>query len=110
MARAFTDVLREMAGGATLDDLTEQMAELVTAVLATQKSGTLNLKIKVSPNGLTSVRLSPDIKKTVPEPSRGESVFFVKDGHDLVRNDPRQPDLPLRAVPDVRAPETVKVV
>lgn len=98
MARPFADVLRELGAGSTYDDLTAQLAEVVEAVVQTRKVGELSIKLKVKPNGEGSVIIADEIKAKVPEPARGDSVFFVTSGGSLVRQDPRQADLPLRRV------------
>ncbi|MGE5151191.1 MAG: hypothetical protein ACM3II_13805 [Rhodospirillaceae bacterium] len=98
MARPFADVLRELGGGTTYDDLTAQLAEVVEAVAATRKVGEISIKLRIKPNGDSSVIIADEIKTKVPEPPRGESVFFVTASGSLVRQDPRQQDLPLRRV------------
>lgn len=99
MARPFADVLRELGAGSTYDDLTAQLAEVVEAVTQTRKIGELSIKLKIKPNGEGSVIIADEIKAKIPEPPRGESIFFVTSGGALVRQDPRQADLPLRQVP-----------
>lgn len=104
MARAFADVVRDLAAGKTYDELTAGLAEVVEAVLHTRKVGELSLKITVRPNGEGSVRITDEIKAKVPQPTRGETLFFALEGGGLVRNDPRQADLPLREVRSAPAP------
>jgi len=98
MARQFGDVLRDLGGGATYDELTAKLAELVEAVTETGKVGALSVSLKVKPNGANGVIVQTDIKSKIPEPARGDTVFFVTSGGSLVRQDPRQQDLPLRTV------------
>ena len=98
MARPFADVLRELGAGATYEDLTAKLAEVVEAVVETRKQGTISIALKVKPNGDGSVMIADEIKVKVPEAPRGDSVFFVTSGGSLVRQDPRQQDLPLRRV------------
>lgn len=98
MARPFADILRELGSGNTYDELTAKLAEVVEAVTLTRKVGELSIKLKVKPNGDAGVIVADEIKSKVPEASRGETVFFVTSGGSLVRQDPRQQDLPLRRV------------
>ena len=98
MARQFADILRELGSGNTCDELTAKLAELVEAVTLTRKVGEISIKLKVKPNGDAGVIVADEIKSRVPEASRGETVFFVTSGGSLVRQDPRQQDLPLRRV------------
>ncbi len=108
--RQFADVLREIPGG-VYDELTAQLHEVTEAVMRERKVGELTLKIKLSPNGENSVRLSHDIKAKVPEPPRTEAIFFTDAGGNLLRTDPRQGNLELRSVPtgDAEKPKEVNV-
>lgn len=103
MSRAFADVIRELAGGKVYEDLTTQLGEVVTAVLETGKVGDLSLKLSIKPNGEGSVRVLADVKHKVPTPAIGETLFFATTTGSLIRNDPRQSELPLR---DVKAEQT----
>lgn len=96
--RPFADILRELAGGVAYDDLTAGLAEVVSAVMATRKAGEITLKLSVRANGENSVSISDDIKVKVPKPPRGLNIFFATADGSLVRNDPRQGDLPLRRI------------
>lgn len=104
MSRPFADVVRELAGGRIYDDLTTQLGEVVTAVLETGKVGDLSLKLSIKSNGEGSVRVLADVKAKVPTATVGETLFFATSGGSLVRNDPRQPELPLREVKAEQAP------
>jgi hypothetical protein len=98
--RAFADVLRDLAGGSTYEELGTRLTEVVQAVMETRKSGTLTIALKIKPNGESSVIITDEIKSKVPEGTRGETLFFATAGGTLVRDDPRQEKLPLRAVAD----------
>lgn len=98
MARAFADVVRELSSGQVYDDLTTKLGEVVTAVLETRKAGELGIKLSIKPNGDGSVRVIADVKQKVPEPPRGETLFFATSSGSLVRNDPRQTELQLREI------------
>ncbi len=104
MARAFADVIRELSSGEDYEDLTTKLGEVVTGVIETGKVGEITLKLKVKPNGEGSVLASADIKAKVPEKSRRETIFFATSSGSLVRNDPRQADLPLRDVSAAERP------
>lgn len=98
--RPFTDVLGELAGGATLEKLTADLAEVVTAVCETGKTGKLTLKIDVKPNGMHGVSLDDAIETKVPQEDRGQTLFFTDDEGGVHRRDPRQHEMPLRQVGD----------
>lgn len=95
MARPFADVLRELAGGATLNAAGEDLAKVVAAVKATGKKGELTLKLTVKPNddGGQTVTIADSITIKVPTRSRRPSIFFPTDDGDLSRSDPRQGEL-----------------
>jgi ribosomal protein S28E/S33 len=97
--RQFADVLRELCAGSTYDELTARLGEVVEAVTDTGKVGEISIKLKIKPNGDAGVIVTDEIKTKVPERARGDTVFFVTSGGSLVRQDPRQQDLPLRSVP-----------
>lgn len=98
MARQFADVVRDLDGGNTYDELTAALAEVVSGVMATRKAGELSLKLTIRPNGENSVSIVDDVKVKVPAPPRGQNIFFATEDGALVRNDPRQKTLPLRDV------------
>lgn len=104
MARPFADVVRELGSGRTYEDLTHGLAEVVEAVMATRKGGELTLKMSIKPNGEGSVRITDDVKIKVPQPTRGDTLFFATAEGSLIRNDPRQDSLPLREVAETKAP------
>ena len=98
MSRPIADVIKELSSGQVYDDLTTKLGEIVTAVLETRKQGELSVKLTVKPNGDGSVRVNADVKQKVPEPARGETLFFATSSGSLIRNDPRQAEFALRDV------------
>lgn len=104
MSRSFIDILRECQRGAALLDLDDRLSELTSAVLQNRGAGKITLVIAMKPDGDNSVEVDTKVTLAKPNAKRGKSIFFVNKEMDLVRNDPRQPDLPLRAVETVAAP------
>lgn len=94
----FADVLRSLGSGQTYDDLGTKLTEIVQAVMESHKSGELVLKLKIKANGEQSVIITDEIKQRIPEKARGETLFFTTAAGTLMRDDPRQSKLPLRAV------------
>lgn len=110
--RPFLETLRELRNGATLDDLSEQMAALVAAVRDSNKSGSLNLKISIKPatrNDATTVLIEDDVIVKMPKAERAATIMFTTDENGLSRDNPRQKKLDLRGVPDEK-PEVLKKV
>lgn len=100
--RSIADVLRDLTGGQTYDELNAALAEVVGAVTKTRKAGEVSLKLKIKANGESSVMITDEIKTKVPQDTRGETLFFTTANGDLIRDDPRQSKLPLREIPDAQ--------
>lgn len=98
MARQFGDVLRELAGGSTFEQLTTELTEVVVAVKETGSAGKLTLTLDIKPNGAHGVEVSDKITTKIPKEDRGSTLFFTDAEGSLHRRDPRQQKLPLRQV------------
>lgn len=101
MSQNFLDILRICQRGNTVEQLNDNMAELTKAVMEANGTGSLTLKISMKPDGNNSVELDSVVTLKKPNIKRGKTIMFVSPDGALVRNDPRQTDLPLRAVPVV---------
>jgi hypothetical protein len=105
--RAATDQLCDIRGGEMVEELTEQLAAVVNAVLTTGKKGGLTLKLTVDPasKGDAVVTITDDIKVTIPREKRAGTLMFALPSGSLQRQDPRQAELNLSAVAQAeRAP------
>lgn len=106
IVRPFADWLREQGGGRTHDELSETLRDLVDAVLATGKGGSLTFTLSLKPleKGNTNALIVTD-KVTVkaPQLERKSSVFFPDQDGNLRRTDPNQ--LVFEPMRDVSAPE-----
>lgn len=97
--RPFADVLVTLNRGRTHAELSEQLQRLVEAVEDTGRAGSITLQVKVSKSKAAGMlELLDTVKVTLPKHDRAVSLFFADDDHNLVREDPRQPPLPLRDV------------
>lgn len=96
MPRPITDLLRDLRNGLLLDDLATQMQDLVNAVEATGKAGSLTLKLDVKPFGKHggAVVVKDTIKLTAPKIESSGTVLFATPEGNLQRSNPRQDDLP----------------
>lgn len=106
MAQNFFDVLRIAQRGNTVEQLNDSLAELTKAVMDARGSGSLTLKISLKPDGDNSVEMDSTVTLKKPNIKRGKTIMFVSPEGALVRNDPRQIDMPLRAVPVAAAPQS----
>lgn len=96
--KPFTDTLGELEQGQVLRDLTARQREIVEAVLETVKKGSLTITLEYTPTGRGSVEIDVKIKPNVPEHGRPSTTFFATPDNTLVRDDPKQPKLPLHRV------------
>lgn len=92
MSRDFQDVLTDIDEGRLHAQLTNQLAELVRACVATKKSGALTLTMNVKEEGNVMV-VGGSVKLKLPQPAAGASVFYATEDGDLRRDNPRQPVL-----------------
>lgn len=106
--KPFTDTLGEIEGGQLLRDLTEALYNITHAVRETRKPGELRVALKITPTGRGSVEIDAAFVAKEPEHDRPSTTFFMTPDGTLLRNDPNQPQLPLRAVED-DASEPVRV-
>lgn len=106
--RPFAAILRELAGGRVHARLTEQLADLTSAVTATGKKGTLTLAFEVKPvkagqaNSPLQVTAKSTLKAPEGEDAAPVTIFFADSDGNLTRDDPNQPQLPLRGLPTGR--------
>lgn len=96
--RPFGAFLQEQRGGILHSELSRELAGIVQAVNEHGKTGTLTLKIKISPSKIDgAVEVEDEVAAKPPEAPRDAALFFSDDDGNLSRRDPRQPELPLRA-------------
>ncbi len=87
------ETLIALKNGAVVTQLSEKLRDLTAAVRSTEKTGSLTLKLKVSPAAKGSgdvVIVEATLKSLLPEPDMGRTVFFTTDEGDLLRQDPNQ--------------------
>lgn len=108
----FQETILQINNGTALAELSSALEQVVAAVRAAGKSGSITLTIKVAPasKGATDVLMvESQVRTKLPEPERGMTVFYATDDNRLVRNDPKQQMLPLRVV-DIEQPKQLKEV
>ena len=108
----FQETILQINNGATVAELSDALEKVVAAVRATGKSGSITLTVKVAPASKGSndvLLLESAIRSKLPEPDRGMTIFYATEDNRLVRNDPKQIQLPLRVV-DIEQPKQLKEV
>lgn len=80
--------------GATAAELETVVREAVTASMLTKKPASVTLKIVIAAGDDDSVRVTPDIGKTLPKLPRKSQTFFVGEGGELSRSSRSQGEFP----------------
>lgn len=96
---AFIKFLQEHRGGATEDEISEQIRDLVAAVSDERKGGKITITVEVKPIGKSDgFEVGVDIKASLPKVKPGVSIFFATPDNCLTRQDPRQQTMELREI------------
>lgn len=93
----FLATLQTMRKGVSLADLDANMRELVAHVRRTRKPGTMTWKVKVSPNSKGNVEIlaiDDEVSIKLPKTDGGVTIYFADDDGRLMRNDPKQLEMP----------------
>lgn len=90
--RPFTEFLREQSHGATVDELSQALVDLVARVKDTGKLGTLTYVVRVEPvkESADAVVVTDKIALKLPEHPRDGSLYFTDRANNLLLNDPNQ--------------------
>lgn len=102
-------IIRDADRGRVFSDMQEAMDKIVQAIEDNRGAGTgkitLTLTVKSKSEGTYTIGASVNAK--VPEPARADTIMFLdSDTGELIRRDPRQPDLPGVTTLDQRPRET----
>lgn len=93
--RGFIEVLRDLNEGDTVTEADAALAKLMGEIRESGKGGSLTLILEFKPTGKgRQIEIKDGIKVKPPKAASGTTVLFVNDKNELVRKDPRQPDLP----------------
>jgi hypothetical protein len=93
--KPITDVLREIRKGRVVDHASEVLAEVVQAVDATKKAGSITIKLTITPEkgGGSQKTISAKVTSSKPEEDLPDAIFFSDEEGDLHRNDPEQGEM-----------------
>ena len=109
---AFSEQISVMNKGTTDAELTEALANLVQQVRDTHKKGSISLTLSVSMLNDTQedvMKITPDIKLSLPKVSQHASVFWSTADGDLLRNDPQQMGLEFTKIQDEKPSKVIKI-
>lgn len=101
MIRPITDTLRSLGSGTFIDEASDALNKLVTAVDETGRAGklTLTLSVKKASRGSGAMVVMDEIKLALPKQDSRETMLFATPEGNLVTEDPRQQKLELKSVP-----------
>lgn len=109
----FVDTVNMLEGGRAAEDLSKELSELIAACRDTEKGGSLSLKITVKPDrnrdkdyGQYFLAYSVENKK--PKFDKAQTIAWGTPEGNLMRTDPRQTELPLRAVEERREVKAIE--
>lgn len=105
-ARPFAAFLHEYRKGELHDELSEQLQELVAAVVEHGKKGALTVKVEVAPAGKgagNQLIVSAEVAAKPPKPDAPAQFFFADQEMNLSRNDPNQTRLDIEGPPSRRS-------
>lgn len=107
--KSFAHFLNDLNDGQTLAGLTGDLSELLQQVKATGRSGSMTLKLKVSPASkggadVDKITIVADRKLELPKPEQPSDFFWLTDDAEPTRQHPRQHALDLQ---QLRKPESV---
>jgi hypothetical protein len=90
----FRDMLAHYRRGQLLRAADDELAAVVRAVRATNKTGELTLKIKINPSktGDNELGIKAEVTSKVPKATMPDAVFFGDEKGELHRADPAQMD------------------
>jgi hypothetical protein len=97
---SFSQQLAYLEKGGLDREATDLLAELVQAVKATRRKGSITVTISMSMDSAadSTVKIKSEVKAKIPEFDRPSTFMFVGAGGALLRNDPEQRRFPLEPV------------
>ena len=98
MARSITDTLRHLEAGCLIEEASELLAELVKAVDATGKDGSLTISIKLRKATAGALAVTGNVSIKKPAEPAIESLLFATPEGNLLTEDPRQTKLDLKPI------------
>lgn len=99
----FTEILSQIRKGKCIIEAQDKLQELVKQCRDTGKTGELTLKLKVKPGAHGEMLVTGTSDAKVPKPDVVSTLFFDADNGDLLREDPKQPEIPFDNVIDPTA-------
>lgn len=98
----FITTISRLNKSGTINELDDQLSKAVQAVRLTGKVAKLTLEITIRPNDrdAETVLIEDSIKVKTASPPRKAAIFFTTEDGRLSRENPSQPDLPMKLQDD----------
>ncbi|WP_213874163.1 hypothetical protein [Serratia marcescens] len=97
----------------TLDqELTKVLSEVIKMVRETRKKGAVTLTLNCQMlNGRdeNTMKITPIVKKSIPELERADTIMFSTADGDLMRDDPSQVQMDLKVIDTAPAAAPIKL-
>jgi ribosomal protein S28E/S33 len=97
----------------TLDkELTEALAEVIKMVRETGKKGAVTLTLNcqmLNTRDENTMKITPNVKKSIPELDRADTIMFSTADGDLMRDDPSQVQMDLTVINTGSAAAPIKL-
>lgn len=108
---AFLTLLQHHRSGQVLSDLSAAMREATEAAQLQGRKAVIILKINIEPAAKSAgaVVVTDDVTLKLPVPEKRGSFFFADEAGNLLRDDPRQKELPLKTIAGGKDAEVVEL-
>jgi hypothetical protein len=110
MSKPITDVIRQISGGAFVEQATEALAEAIAATSETGKNSEVILKIKLkkAPRGTGALYVCTDVVTKLPKQEEAATLMWPTPEGTLLSEDPAQGKLDLKVAAGAKEPTTLK--
>lgn len=105
-----SDIIREIRNGVLLDEFSDVLNKVTTAVEEVGKSGSITLKIDIKPGKGGVLFVDGKVTDKTPEFDKESTIFWASPEGNLVRKDPNQREIEgLQVVPEQEKKEPILV-
>lgn len=94
----FAAFVQQQAKGRLHAEMSDELAQLVAAVVKTGKAGKFSLTLNIKPEGDDAISVATSYAAKIPQPPAKPSLFFADEQGHISRQRLNQPELPLRGV------------
>jgi hypothetical protein len=86
----FEEIFGELRAGCAIEDASERLEECIQSVRQTGKPATMTITLTLKPAGNGRVFVQDKCEAKRPLPVHEDTLFFLTEGGELTRRDPRQ--------------------